>query len=420
MTRLAQLDRRHVVAVALVAALAVVAVPVAVLAARDDAPAHEPRSSRPAPTQTPPQSSTQTPPPAPAADAAWLTAIPADVRIDGPRRGSVSHRLCGDELFPADGMLDGRAVAATGPEYAEARDLRLFPDDRAAHLFVVHVMQTVDACPAEEVDGGLRRHRLERSALGADEAVAVQVVAVDGDAESAAGRWEVVRAGNAVLVAGTGRTRERARGVRPVVEAMCVFSGAGCAADIPAGFPLLTGFPADGAAEPGPGYGRHGPGRDLAPLRLTACGRGLPDTPHTDRLLARWTNVEDFRTRRLTTYATTAQAAAGAGALAAWFRSCPSEGEPDGQSRTTGVAAAALGDQAWTVVRRQLYDGAPAVGLEVVLVIRVGRGVLVDVVSDESGAGPDPDAEIRQAVAEQATAAAEVVAAMQVFTDARR
>ena len=58
-----------------------------------------------------------------------------------PRRAltddGVAMRTCGAELFPARGILDRRTVSSFGPEYGEARDLRVFADDRAAHRFLV-------------------------------------------------------------------------------------------------------------------------------------------------------------------------------------------------------------------------------------------------------------------------------------------
>ena len=51
-------------------------------------------------------------------------------------------------------------------------------------------------------------------------------------------------------------------------------------------------------------------------------------------------------------------------------------------------------------------------------VIRLGRAVLVDTTSNEAGAGPDPEADVRRQLDAQTTATATVVAAMCAFTEA--
>ena len=84
----------------------------------------------------------------------------------------------------------------------------------------------------------------------------------------------------------------------------------------------------------------------------------------------------------------------------------------------TEVRRTAEGGESWAVVRRQEYDGHPAVGLEILHVIRLGRAVLVDTTSSEAGAGPDPEADVRRQLDDQTTATAGVVAAMCAFTEA--
>ncbi len=198
---------------------------------------------------------------------------------------------------------------------------------------------------------------------------------------------------------------------------MCVFAADGCASGIPDDFPLADGYPEDDDAEPGPGYGRHGPSRTLTPIQFVACGDRLTDATHDDRLLARWTNVEDFRARQLTTFADADQAAARVGALTDLYRACPAEDESDDYVQLTDVRRTAYGDESWAVVRRQELGGSPAVGLTVLHIVRVGRAVLVDTASTEGGAGPDPEGDIRRQLGEQARASASVVAAMCLFTE---
>lgn len=64
------------------------------------------------------------------------------------------------------------------------------------------------------------------------------------------------------------------------------------------------------------------------------------------------------------------------------------------------------------------YLDAPAIGMEVVHVVRLGRALLVDTTSTEGGGGPDPDAEATAQIARQTEASADVVSAMCAFTQA--
>ena len=81
------------------------------------------------------------------------------------------------------------------------------------------------------------------------------------------------------------------------------------------------------------------------------------------------------------------------------------------------MRAPPYGGESWAIVRRQEYADAPAVGLEVLHVVRFGRAVLVDTASTEGGAGADPEADVRRQVGEQARASSGVVAAMCFFSE---
>lgn len=423
------------------------AIPVAVVAG-DDPPAttkppaahpSEPAATRhqPVVSASPALERSYQPTPFRPADHDWLSAIPAGVRInqrlpepeDALTDDGVAMRTCGAELFPARGVLDRRTVSSFGPEYGEARDLRVFADDRAAHRFVVLVGGAFAACPQQVMGGTLWRHRLQPSLTGGEESLtAVQTFENGGHEVPGANWWEAVRVGNAVLLTGTGgeyfpgRPLDRAiaghaRKVWPIVRSLCGFSADGCATGIPDGFPLAEGYPDDDEAE-GPGYGRQGPSRTLAPVQFRACGRMLPDTNHTDRLIGRWTNVEDFRTRQLTVFPDAGTATARVAEITGFYRSCPTENEQRPYAQVTEVRRTAEGGESWAVVRRQEYDGHPAVGLEILHVIRFGRAVLVDITASEAGAGPDPEADVRRQLDAQTVATAGAVAAMCAFTEA--
>lgn len=187
--------------------------------------------------------------------------------------------------------------------------------------------------------------------------------------------------------------------------------------DIPDGFPLAAGWPDDGAAEPGRGNGLTGPTRKLEPMRFVACDdRMALGAGGTDRLGARWRNVEDYRSRQLTTYATAEDAAAAVAALVALHRACPTEEGTDGYTTVVDVVRQEVGEDSWAIVHRFELQDAPAVGLGVHLVVRLGQSVLVDEAWNEGGAGPDPDADVRSQVREQLATTSEVVAAMCTFT----
>lgn len=380
----------------------------------------------------------------PAPYAGWLTSVPDDFPVEhrlgasegaGSPAAGVAGRFCGTDPFPTLGVVDRVTASASGPEYAETRDLRLFADDRAAHRFLVAVADAVATCPEQEVEGTLWRHELRPSMLdGAEAFTAVQTFETDGTVHPGAGWWEVVREGNAVLLTATGGEwmpgraldggiRGHARQVAPLVDALCVFSRRGCGeppgdGDIPDDFPLAAGWPDEETVEPGPRNGLEGPGRQVAALRFEACGGQLDDPGSRDRLGARWTNVEDHRSRELRSFADAGEAAGYVAALVGLYRSCPTEERGDGYTRVTEVRRTGVGGGSWAVVRGTEREGAPAVGLEVLHVVRLGRAVLVDAAANEGGAGQDPEADVRRQIRYQIRATIDVVAAMCAFTEA--
>lgn len=180
-----------------------------------------------------------------------------------------------------------------------------------------------------------------------------------------------------------------------------VSTSAPAPATIPDDFPLAAGWPDDSLAEPGPTYGLQGPSRELEPLDLRACRR-TPENTATDRLTALWTNVEDYRGREVTSCADPRAASTRLDDLADAFLACPErEDTSDGYTTVTEVTPLDAGAEAWQVVRRYEYDGAPAVGLSLVLLVRRGSGLLVDTASNEGGAGPDLEAQVAEQVRHQ-------------------
>lgn len=219
------------------------------------APAPAPASPTEPPSAQPPDSGYRPDPFRPAAYDGWLVEIPQDFPLshDLHPHGSefeqqvrpVRGEFCDVEAFPEATEVDVRRDGVVGPEYADARELRLFPDDRGAHRFLVAAAGRVAACPEETRDGATRVHLVRRLEAGEEGVRLVRTYReADGLPLLGATWWDVVRVGNSVLVTSTsgeyaaGETlglglREHERRVGPVVERMCVFSASGCDAATP-------------------------------------------------------------------------------------------------------------------------------------------------------------------------------------------
>jgi len=184
---------------------------------------------------------------------------------------------------------------------------------------------------------------------------------------------------------------------------------------IPDDFPLASSWP---DPEPAGDMKLEGPTRTLGRQYLvSACGRDAPDEPTpTDRLYARFTQPEDYRLRQLSTYASEEDAAAAAAALVTTYRDCPTEpADQDGFVAHHSVATGELGDESWVLGTWLTLDGAPAVGIDVTTVIRVGTALLVVVGSNEGGA-TDPQGDIATTASGMADDAAGVVESLCAYT----
>jgi hypothetical protein len=161
------------------------------------------------------------------------------------------------------------------------------------------------------------------------------------------------------------------------------------------GVPLAAGWPDPGSAEPGRGNGLAGPDRSVEPITVEVCGEPLPVTGYDDRLGATWTNPEDYRARELLAFGREGAAAAFLESLVAEWEACPRHDGGDGFTRVQSVRDLPAGDAAHALVSWTEYDGAPAVGLSVIEVVRAGDLVLVDVTSNE-GSADAADAQVRE------------------------
>ncbi|MGH3347362.1 MAG: hypothetical protein ACRDO4_10290 [Nocardioides sp.] len=442
---------RIAVAGLIAGAVALVTVPVAVVAAdRDDtggapgpvapsstSPTESPETSTaPAPEATSSPSDRPEDPFTPAAYDDWRTTVPADLVVSEglPADGGdfersadpVREPFCGTDAFPVEGVTDARRDGATGPEFADLRDLRVYADDAAAHALLVAAREAVQACPEDEF--GATRWLSESTDvdLGDESVRIVRTYETDGLVNAGATFWHLVRVGNAVLVAaqsgewlpgenlGQGIAGHE-RMIAPIIEGMCAFGTTGCAApvDIPDDFPLAAGWPDDDVTEPGPRYGLLGPNRSLEPLAWDLCEGSLTATDVRDRLRADWNNVEDSRARELVTFDDAEAAVAFTGAMVALWRDCPRQEHGDGYETVNDVRRTAVGGESWALVTWAEYEGAPAVGLRVVHVTRLGRAVLIDQSGNEGSR-----AYADEQVEEQIATTGSVVAAMCRFTEA--
>jgi hypothetical protein len=131
--------------------------------------------------------------------------------------------------------IDLAGVAASGPEYAESRDLRLYETEEAAAEVIALVTDTLRRCVAESGPDDDRVLERRESTLAGDEAVTiVETYRYDGLPTLGATFREAVRVGNAVLLTTSygewdpqqnldDGIREHATDVAPIVAAMSVF-----------------------------------------------------------------------------------------------------------------------------------------------------------------------------------------------------
>lgn len=205
----------------------------------------------------PSSSSSDGPPPSPdSADGrpggGWTTTVPAGLPLDAAlpadggdfKRGHAGAGLefCGRPVT-GPSPVEVRRASATGPEYGEGRELRLFRDDDGARRLLAAIDEAVAGCPAEEAGETTWHHDLRGSSLARDADAAYTVVRTYSDADDhpllGATFWEVVRVGNAVLLTVTGGEydpsgsldpgiRDHAGDVAVIVESLCVFAAEPC------------------------------------------------------------------------------------------------------------------------------------------------------------------------------------------------
>ena len=354
--------------------------------------------------------------------------------------GLTPLELCGVTPFAADGRVDSVSAATSGPEYSDAREVVLYPDEQTAATVLDDLTASARDCPRQESGpDSTTLHEVRPWAEGESGVVVVRTYRTGLGAEI----MHFTRVGEALLAASTygeydprntaDGEAEQARRLTPVVSQLCTLLSAPCDSgtgtgtgtgtsipnprDIPGDFPLAAGWP--DRHEPGAGSGLTGPAADVPALDgLEVCDAPLPGAEAFDRLGATWSNVEDYRARQLLTFEDADGAIDFQRQLVDAYRACPRNEDGEGNASVTAVQQTRVGGESWAFVRTYEYLDAPALGMEVVHVIRLGRALLIDTTSSEGGGGPDPDAEANAQIAEQTADSADVVSAMCTFTEA--
>ena len=375
-----------------VAAVAVIATPIAVLAGNQG-------SSKPEP--------------APAPDVTWIQEVPQDFDLTAglpagtPQRDVVAFDvpgICGDPAWAFD--LPEPAVDAVGARDGDPgtdggtrRALILYADAATASSSLSRLGESVDSCPTDPNGTGAP---LVNDVVSADDdSLVFTQQAKDGELLYDLTAYQVEQSGNALYLASShtaaGGVQVADTEVRrledastPVVAQLCVFSATGCgtgdtvtdsgsgsspATVIPDDFPLLDGLPTEKATED---FGRFGPSRSRKGLGLTGCGGAALATPdHADLMVGGWHDPAEARERQLITFANAQDAQAYVDRVGTLL-TCSTEHSSDGVDTIRSGSETDLGDQSVVFVTWYAQDGAPAVaGFRVTQAVRVGNAVLV-------------------------------------------
>lgn len=420
-----------------------------VVVSRGDASDGSPAAAPDTPTTTPVADPAAQPDGAPV-----LETIPADFPLaDGlpeanedrrPVRVTSTDQItvigCGEELtISGPEVADLAEVRFSQPEDTRYCGLALYPSAGGAAVALDRLTGRLRTCPAS----GSQIYGEVETPYGPDSAVfATQYPAFDGSTGEEQGvlspglsSLELVRVENALLVIahdgeGGGSPEfvegalayyaDEASGVLASMHDVFGTGGSDTPPDSPAPsyFPLSAGWPSDDVAEPGDAYGLKGPSTTMDAFDYSACGGALPLDQASGSLRATWANVEDYRTRELLTFDDAPAAVGFMTKARVHFRGCPEEAGANGSILIRTVIPSGAGGESFAVAANAEQDGRPAIGLQVVQLIRLGSAVLLDTTYGEGGASRDRPAENRQVIDEMTDASAPVVSAMCWFTEA--
>jgi hypothetical protein len=330
------------------------------------------------------------------------TARPAEV-AEQPALATVE--VCDETVFDAAaGTVDTAGATYTGDpnsgNVGTVRTLVLYPDGAAASDAVNRIRDAVDTCESDTSSW-----TRDLTNLPADDSfVVTQGFLGEGeDYATVADYYVVAHTGNALLVTRTagvapnsGQPAAEASSTAELIAELQVFSETAAiipetdgtsslGETIPDDFDLLAGFPEDSAAER-PAFGREGPARDLDltvyNFSPEACGTTAVLPPPTDTLYAGWREVAGGQLRQLMTFTSADDAQAYADALLQVYADCPKETDQYGATKVYELAPdPRAGDFAGSVVMHPEADGEVGPGYRVIQVVRVGQAVLQFVAS---------------------------------------
>ncbi len=124
-------------------------------------------------------------------------------------------------------------------------------------------------------------------------------------------------------------------------------------------------------------------GSSRSPTRRAAPRLAYPDV--VDRLRTRLSGPEDNRTRQLFVFDDAQARSPTSTPCVDFYEGCPQESVGSGITCCHRGQGLALGGQSLAVVRSYAGpDGAPTIGLDDVVVVRLGRSVLIDTVANEA------------------------------------
>jgi hypothetical protein len=357
----------------------------------------------------------------PEAVVTWVAEIPDDIpldkglpRSDGDftlqRIASEADRqvlnLCG-ELRLVEGSVAIGGWRASGPEYGETHQLRLYESDTAAHQAFASVVERMGTCTRDRLGTSTTLFELRDSAVDESEEGISIVETYESDGMSMLGAqfFELARVGNALLV--TANSGEYSPGpilddaiveharthAAPIVEAMCVFAAEPCATEVSPsvasgtlmGFPLATRYPDTNGND-----GTPVDVTEVAPVdRIEFCS-GLwwsldARVAPVDVIGATYTGeAEDFRARTLARYPEVHAAQIAVTDLLVIAQDCP-EHEAGGTVQVYTVKEREAGEDAVVVTRRYRGEHGFDTGLELFDAVRVGDLLLMNQAYGEGG-----------------------------------
>jgi hypothetical protein len=337
----------------------------------------------------------------------WQQTVPADFPLAQGMPNGTQVGAPAVELIPACGKTawstgSPRPVDTAGASFAEEnssgtedRTLAVYDDDVTAKQAFTTLHDVLVDCPVDRAGSDTTIvNDVREDDLGTDASFVFTNQVKDGTLFSDLTSFLVARSGNALFLTSSHTTAGGAEiadgeiqrledASTPVVDQLCVFSAEGCGsrdsaedrADntvIPDDFDLLAGLPEEGAATE---VGRVGPNRELAPIPLDACGTKAPEPAALDRLRGDFRQAVGIHERQLTTFPDEASAQAYVDGVARLFP-CTE----DGGQGVTGYYERRdtdLGDSSVAAFQHFIVGGDPGLGYEITHVIRVGTAVLL-------------------------------------------